>query len=151
MEESQNHGHAADCVQPCLMAQIEFFRPEALVSSPAFSHVALVPPGMATVYLGGQNAVDAGGQLVGAGDIAAQAAKAMDNAVTALAAAGAQLRDVVQWTVVMAQDSDINAAYGAIAPRLASEEPPLVVASLVAGLGMPGALIEISAIAAIPS
>lgn len=131
------------------MAQIQFFRPEGLVHSPAFSHAAVVPPGMATVYLGGQDAVDTQGRLEGAGDIAAQASKALDNAVAALAAAGASLDDVVQWTVVMVQGSDVNAAYGAIAPRLAGDEPPLVVASMVAALGLPGALIEISAIAAI--
>ncbi|NAZ16565.1 RidA family protein [Glutamicibacter soli] len=131
------------------MAQIQFFRPEGLVQSPAFSHAAVVPPGMATVYLGGQDAVDAQGRLEGAGDTAAQASKAMDNAVAALAAAGASLDDVVQWTVVMVQGSDVNAAYGAIAPWLARDEPPLVVASMVAALGLPGALIEISAIAAI--
>ena len=133
------------------MAQIQFFRPEGLVHSPAFSHAAVVPPGMATVYLGGQDAVDTQGRLEGAGDIAAQASKAMDNAVAALAAAGASLDDVVQWTVVMVQGSDVNAAYGAIAPRLARDEPPLVVTSMVAALGLPGALIEISAIAAIVS
>jgi len=131
------------------MAQIQFFRPEGLVHSPAFSHPAVVPPGMATVYLGGQDAVDAQGRLEGAGDTAAQASKAMDNAVAALAAAGASLDDVVQRTVVMVQGSDVNAAYGAIAPRLARDEPPLVVASMVAALGLPGALIEISAIDAI--
>ena len=131
------------------MAQIQFFRPEGLVHSPAFSHAAVVPPGMATVYLGGQDAVDTQGRLEGAGDTAAQASKAMDNAVAALAAAGASLDDVVQWTVVMVQGSDVNAAYGAIAPRLARDEPPLVVTSMVAALGLPGALIEISAIAAI--
>lgn len=131
------------------MAQIQYLRPEGLVRSPAFSHAAVVPTGMATIYLGGQNAVDAQGQLVGAGDIAAQAAQAMDNAGTALTAAGAQLVDVVQWTVVMLQGCDVNAAYGAIAPRLVRDDPPLVVASMVAGLGMPGAMIEISAIAAI--
>ncbi|WP_461634577.1 RidA family protein [Glutamicibacter soli] len=133
------------------MAQIQFFRPEGLVHSPAFSHAAVVPPGMATVYLGGQDAVDTQGRLEGAGDTAAQASKAMDNAVAALAAAGASLDDVVQWTVVMVQGSDVNAAYGAIAPRLARDEPPLVVTSMVAALGLPGALIEISAIAAIVS
>lgn len=92
------------------MAQIQFFRPEGLVHSPAFSHAAVVPPGMATVYLGGQDAVDTQGRLEGAGDIAAQASKALDNAVAALAAAGASLDDVVQWTVVMVQGSDVNAA-----------------------------------------
>ncbi len=41
------------------MAPIQRIRPEGLVSSPAFSHVAIVPPEATTIYVGGQNAVDA--------------------------------------------------------------------------------------------
>jgi enamine deaminase RidA (YjgF/YER057c/UK114 family) len=81
------------------MAPIQRIRPEGLVSSPAFSHVAIVPPGATTIYVGGQNAVDVDGSLVGAGDVAAQSARALENARTALAAAGATLGDVVHWTV----------------------------------------------------
>lgn len=44
---------------------------------------------------------------------------------------------------------DLAAAYGAIAPLLASDEPPLVLGARVAGLGVPGTLIEVSAIAAV--
>lgn len=73
-----------------------------------------------------------------------------DNVSTALEAAGASLADVIQWTVFISEDADLNAAYGAIAPRLATGgAPPLVTAALVAGLGVPGALIEVSAIGAV--
>ncbi|MFJ6534994.1 RidA family protein [Paenarthrobacter sp. NPDC091711] len=131
------------------MAPIQRIRPEGLVSSPAFSHVAVVPPGATTIYVGGQNAVDAKGALLGEGDAAAQSARALDNAKTALEAAGATLSDVVQWNVLFVQGADLAAGYGAIAAKLASEEPPLVTAAFVAGLGVPGALVEISAIAAV--
>ena len=131
------------------MSQIQRLRPEGLVFSPAFSHVAVVPPGATTIYVGGQNAVDADGSLVGEGDVAAQSARALENAGTALAAAGATLGDVVHWSVLLVEGADLGEAYGAIAPRLASDEPPLVTAARVAGLGVPGALVEISAIAAI--
>lgn len=131
------------------MASIERIRPEGLVSSPAFSHVAVVPPGATTVYVGGQNAVDADGALIGEGDVAAQSVRALENASTALAAAGATLNDVVQWTVLFVDGVDLAAGYGAIAPQLASDEPALVTAARVAGLGVPGALVEISAVAAV--
>ena len=131
------------------MERIQRLRPEGLVSSPAFSHVAVVPPGATTIYVGGQNSVDAEGALVGAGDIAAQSTRALENAGTALAAAGATFADVVQWTVLFVDGVDLAAAYGAIAPLLASGEPPLVLGARVAGLGVPGALIEVSAIAAV--
>jgi enamine deaminase RidA (YjgF/YER057c/UK114 family) len=124
-------------------------RPDGLLKSPAFSHVAIVPPGAVTIYVGGQNGVDDTGSIVSS-DVAEQSARAIDNASVALEAAGASLSDVVQWTVFIAADADLNAAYGAIAPRLAgAAAPPLVTAARVAALGVPGALVEVSAIAAI--
>ena len=69
--------------------------------------------------------------------------------LTALAAAGATLADVVQWTVLFVEGADIAAGYGAIAAKLASAEPALVTAAFVSGLGVPGALVEISAVAAV--
>jgi enamine deaminase RidA (YjgF/YER057c/UK114 family) len=129
--------------------EITRIQPAGLVVSPAFSHVAVVPAGATTIYVGGQNGVDETGAVV-SDDVAAQSVRAIDNAAVALEAAGASLADVVQWTVFIADGADLGAAYGAIAPRLAGAgAPPLVTAALVAGLGVPGALIEVSAIAAL--
>ncbi len=128
---------------------IERIRPSGLIHSPAFSHVAVVPPGATTIYVGGQNAVSADGSLAGAGDAAAQAVQALRNAQTALAAVGATLADVVQWTVLYVEGVDLGVAFGAIAADLASDEPALVTAAQVSGLGVPGALLEISAVAAV--
>jgi enamine deaminase RidA (YjgF/YER057c/UK114 family) len=129
--------------------EITRLQPAGLVASPAFSHVAVVPPGAVTIYVGGQNGVDATGSVV-SNDVAEQSVRAIDNAQIALEAAGATLADVIQWTVFLAADADIGAAYAAIAPRLATGgAPPLVTAALVAALGVPGALVEVSAIAAV--
>lgn len=131
------------------MDAITRLRPDGLVRSPAFSHVAVVPPGATTVYVGGQNGVDESGAVVSA-DAAEQSARAIDNAAVALASAGATLADVVQWTVLLTEGADLGAAYGAVAQRLATDgEPPLVTAAIVAALGVPGALVEVSAIAAV--
>ncbi|GAA2245616.1 hypothetical protein GCM10010401_18810 [Rarobacter faecitabidus] len=109
----------------------------------------MVPPGATTIYVGGQNAVDADGTLVGAGDVATQATRALANAVTALGAVGATTDDVIQWTVLFVDGVDLGVAYGAIAGSLASAEPALVTSARVSGLGVAGALIEIGAVAAI--
>jgi enamine deaminase RidA (YjgF/YER057c/UK114 family) len=131
--------------------EIVRLQPDGLVVSPAFSHVAIVPAGATTVYVGGQNGVDTSGAVV-SDDVAEQSIRAVDNASIALQAAGASLADVLQWTVLINEDADLRAAYGAIAPRLAGAgAPPLVTAARVAGLGVPGALIEVSAIAALPA
>jgi len=128
---------------------ITLLQPAGLVASPAFSHVAVVPAGATTIYIGGQNGVDASGSVI-SDDVAEQSSRTIDNVSVALEAAGATLADVVQWTVLIDEKADLRAAYGAIAPRLATgAAPPLVTAARVAGLGVPGALIEVSAIAAV--
>ncbi|WP_447948280.1 RidA family protein [Microbacterium maritypicum] len=128
---------------------ITLTQPEGLVASPAFSHVAVVPPGATTIYIGGQNGVDTTGAVVSS-DAGEQSLRAVENARIALESAGAGLDDVISWTVLIHQDADLRAAYGAVASRLAREgAPPLVTAALVAGLGVPGALIEVSAVAAV--
>ena len=129
--------------------EIQRLQPDGLVRSPAFSHVAVVPPGATTIYVGGQNSVAADGSLIGEGDVAVQSAQALANAKTALAAAGASIADVVQWNVLFVDGADLQAGYGAIAAELASDQPALVTAARVAGLGVPGALVEISAVAAV--
>ena len=127
---------------------ITLLQPDGLVTSPAFSHVAIVPAGARTIYVGGQNGIDSDGTVV-SGDVAEQAARAVDNVCTALAAVDVELADVIQWTVLIDAEADVNAAYQAIAPRLArTGAPPLVVAARVAGLAVPVVLIEVSAIAA---
>jgi enamine deaminase RidA (YjgF/YER057c/UK114 family) len=129
--------------------EITRLQPAGLVVSPAFSHVAVVPAGATTIYLGGQNGVDETGRVV-SDDVAEQAVRAIENAEVALAAAGAALADVVQWTVLFVDGVDLGAAYGAIAPRLAGPgAPALVTSARVAGLGVPGALVEVSAVAAV--
>ena len=131
------------------MTEIQLLRPVGLVASPAFSHVAIVPPGATTVYVGGQNAVDEQGKLVGGADVSAQTQQVMANLVTALEAAGAGVEDLVSVLVVLVEGVDLNAAYAAAAGALgAAKAPPLVSAAIVSGLGVPGALVEVSAIAA---
>ncbi|MFS0852423.1 RidA family protein [Microbacterium sp. 179-I 3D4 NHS] len=128
---------------------ITLLSPPGLVTSPAFSHVAVVPPGATTIHVGGQNGVDESGAIVST-DAGEQALRAVRNAATALEAVGAALDDVIHWTVLIHQDADLRAAYGAVAGELARDgAPPLVTAAVVVALGVPGAVIEISAVAAV--
>lgn len=130
------------------MTQKLLLRPEGLVQSPAFSHVAVVPPGATTIYIGGQNAVTGDGTLVGGGDVAAQTQQVMTNLHVALAAAGATVHDLVMVTILLVEGVDLAAAYPVAAAELAGAAP-LVVGMRVAGLAVPGALLELSAVAAL--
>ncbi|ONI83042.1 hypothetical protein ALI144C_18555 [Actinosynnema sp. ALI-1.44] len=130
------------------MTEISLLRPEGLVQSPAFTHVAIVPPGATTVYVGGQNAVDSEGKLVGGDDAAAQTARVMENLRTALAAAGATVHDLVSVTLLLVEGADLNAAYPVAAAGLEGATP-LITAARVANLAVPGALLEVGAVAAV--
>jgi enamine deaminase RidA (YjgF/YER057c/UK114 family) len=132
------------------MPQNSLLRPDGLVRSPAFSHVAVVPPGATTVYVGGQNAVTGDGTLVGRDDVAAQTRQVMANLHVALAAAGASVEDLVMMTILVVDGVDLTAAYPVAAAGLAGAAPPVVVVR-VAGLAVPGALVEVSAVAAVTS
>ena len=52
---------------------------------------------------------------------------------------------------MLVEGTDVQAAYAAAAATLgAAKAPPLVSAAIVSGLGVPGAMVEVSAIAATP-
>lgn len=129
---------------------VQRLRPPGLVQSPVFSHVAVVPPSATTVLVGGQNAVDATGALVGGDDVAAQTEQTLANLATALSAAGARPSDIVQWRIQAVEGADAGAAVEVFMrwwdPDVA---PPLITVSVVRGLAVPGALVEIDAVAAI--
>lgn len=132
------------------MGEIRFYRPDGLVNSPVFSHAVSIPPDATLIHVGGQNAVDPDGNLVGGDDVAAQVRQVMSNVEVALAAAGASIPDVFSWTIFFVEGVDLQAAYSAAAPALGTEgDPPLVTAASVASLAVPGALVEVAATAAV--
>ena len=131
------------------MTSISLLQPAGLVQSPAFSHVAILPPGATQILIGGQNAVDERGTLVGRDDFVAQVEQVMGNLKVALAAAGATITDLVSISLAVVEGTDLRAGYAAAAAHLSGNQPPpLITAAFVAGLGVPGALIELSAVAA---
>ncbi|WP_344177359.1 RidA family protein [Kribbella lupini] len=130
------------------MTEKTLLRPVGLVNSPAFTHVAVVPPGMTTLYVGGQNAVDGEGRLIGGADAEAQTEQVMKNLKTALAAAGATVHDLVSMTIYLAEEVDLAEAYPVAAAGLEGAAPT-VQGLRVTSLTVPGALLEVSAIAAV--
>jgi enamine deaminase RidA (YjgF/YER057c/UK114 family) len=125
---------------------VQHINPEALHNNPVFTQAVLVPSGARTLLIGGQNAVDRHGEIVGKGDVAAQSAQALQNLKAVLDAAGANLEDLVKVTVVIDQAADLRAAFGAwMAFWGARTNPPVVTVLRVAGLANPNYLIEIEA------
>ena len=125
--------------------------PKGLLTNQAFAQV-LVATGDRTVYTSGQVSIDAHGELVGAGDLAAQTVQAMRNLGAALAAAGATLEDVVKTTTyVVRYKPEHRAIIGEAKKPFWSGQPPTSVLIGVSDLASPDWLIEIEAVAVISS
>ena len=128
---------------------IKRINPDSLHKNPAFTQVAVVDKQSKLVYVGGQNAVNAKGEVVG-DDIATQSAQAYRNVIAALEAAGATMADVFKMTIYMVQGQSFADGYAAIMPLVDPKAPPPTVSGImVAGLANPKYLIEIEAVAAI--
>ena len=131
------------------LTSISLLQPAGLVHSPAFSHVAVLPAGATQILVGGQNAVDEHGTLVGQGDFVAQVEQVMANLKVALAAAGATITDLVSISIAVVDGTDLQAGYASAAVQLSGNQPPpLITSAIVPALAVPGALIELSAVAA---
>ena len=134
-----------------LDGRVEFLNPAGLPRNPAFRNVAVVSGSVRTIYSGGQDAVDAGGNIVGTGDIAAQTEQVLRNLSTALAAAGARPEHVVKWTIFIVDGQDFRAGYAAFQRVWGDRsDPPVITAAVVKGLAHPDFLVEMDAIAVVP-
>ena len=80
------------------MADKKFFNPPGLKPLGMYSNVASARGGT-IVFISGQVAVDAQGQVVGKGDIEAQAVQVFENLKLALQAAGGSFEDVLKFTI----------------------------------------------------
>ncbi len=130
---------------------IEYISPDSLHKNPAFSQVVISRGNVRTIYVGGQNAVSAAGELVGKGDIGCQAEQVFRNLDSALSAAGAGLEHVIKWNVYVVQGQPAQPAFAVFQHVLENRpNPPLVTVLFVAGLANPDFLLEIEAIAVVP-
>jgi enamine deaminase RidA (YjgF/YER057c/UK114 family) len=132
--------------------RVEFLNPDGLPRNPAFSNVVVVSGNVRTIYIGGQDAVDADGQIVGIGDIAAQTGQVLHNLRTALTAAGAGPEHVVKWNVLIVEGQDFRSGYAAFQQAWGDRpNPPVITAAVVTGLAHPDFLVEMDAIAVVPA
>jgi enamine deaminase RidA (YjgF/YER057c/UK114 family) len=130
---------------------VQHLNPETLHHNPAFTQAVAVSGAVKTVYVGGQNAVDTSGKIVGQGDIAAQTEQVMQNIQAALAAGGASLEHVIKWNLYIVQGQPLQPGFE-VFQRVWNRRPnpPAITAAFVAGLANPDFLIEIDAIAIVP-
>ena len=130
----------------------KFINPESLPNwEQSFTQVITVsPPATAkTVYISGQVAVDKNQNLIGDGDLSAQAMQTFQNLETALAAGGATTADVVRLNIYVKDYKPENAAPVSEALRRYFPQQQLPTSTWlgVQALAREGFLIEVDAVA----
>jgi enamine deaminase RidA (YjgF/YER057c/UK114 family) len=126
---------------------LELINPDGLHTPQSYTQVA-VATGSRLVFVAGQAADDAEGNLVGIGDLAAQAHQAFANVGRALAAAGARPEDVARITIyVVHHRPEYLPVIEAARVAAFGDHKPTDTLLGVETLAEPGYLIEVDAIA----
>jgi enamine deaminase RidA (YjgF/YER057c/UK114 family) len=128
----------------------EYLNPPTLSSPPGamYSQAVRVRAGE-TLYISGQVARDQAGKLVGEGDVVAQYRQVWNNVGLALAAVGLRHEHLVKTTTYVVGEANIP-PIRAVRKELAPAKAPTSTMLVVPALAIPGALVEIEAVAAFP-
>ena len=118
--------------------------PPQLATRPAFAQGMILPTG-STLYVGGQNGVDADGRLLEG--LGPQTEQALHNVLAVLAEAGSGPEYTAKLTIYLDPTIDPSAAYAA---SQAVWTHRTSVSVLGVAPARPGALVEIEAVAMIP-
>ncbi len=130
---------------------VRYINPDSLNKNPAFTNVVVVEGNVKTVHIGGQEAINASGEIVGKGDIVAQTEQVLANLRAALAAGGAEPEHVIKWNLYVVEGQPLQAGFAAFQnawPEVPN--PPAITMAFVSGLAHPDFLVEMDAVAVVP-
>lgn len=131
----------------------EFINPDTLPNwEQSFSQIVIVSHNSSkTIYLSGQVSVDEKQNLIGEGDLLAQALRTFQNLETALAEAGAKTTDVVKLNIYVKnyQPEDSAAVGEALRKYFPQKQLPASTWLGVQCLAKEGFLIEVDAVAVV--
>jgi enamine deaminase RidA (YjgF/YER057c/UK114 family) len=128
---------------------LERINPEELPTPATYTHV-IVAAGSRWVFVAGQEPEDEGGNLVGPGDLGAQARQVFANVGRALAAGGARPDQVTKITIFVVdyRPAHLPAIEEARVELFGDHKPADTIVGVEA-LSRPGYLIEVEAIAVV--
>ena len=130
---------------------VRYINPDSLIKNPAFTNVVVVEGNVKTVHIGGQDAVNASGEIIGKGDVAAQTEQILANVRAALAAGGAGPEHIIKWNIYVVEGQPLQAGFAAFQnawPEVPN--PPAITGVFVSALAHPDFLVEMDAVAVVP-
>jgi len=126
--------------------KLTHINPDTMYKSPVFSQ-AILAEGGKTLYIGGQNGILPDGTMAGA-TLGEQTEQALKNILEILKSSGATQENVVKLTIYTAKGQDIREGYAA-SQKIWGNFPTTLTSMFVDSLTVPGALVEIDAIAVV--
>jgi enamine deaminase RidA (YjgF/YER057c/UK114 family) len=129
-----------------MAGRIEFLNPSNLPTPVGYSQVAKVRGGT-LVFVSGQAAIDATGNVVGPGDYTVQAEQTFRNLDAALRAAGGSFHSVVKLTYYLVDIHGLPEIREVRDRYIDTSRPPASTAVQVSRLFRPDLLLEIDAVA----
>lgn len=131
------------------MSQIRFINPQALAKPPGYTHVVEATAPARLVYIAGQLGLDRDGKL--SSDFRLQAVQTFENLKAALAAVGAQFQHVVKLNNYLLDTKYLPVFRQVRDSYLQDRNRPASTTVAISGLAREGALLEIEAVAVLPS
>lgn len=131
--------------------QVQHINPDGLSRNPAFTNVITVTGPVRTIYIGGQDALDASGSIVGKDDLKLQTEQVFNNLLGGLKAGDAELEHIIKWNIYVVQGQQIQSAFE-VFQRVWGRRPnpPAITVMFVPALANPDFLVEMDAIAVVP-
>ena len=129
---------------------IQYINPEGLNKNPAFTNVVVVTGLAKTIYIGGQDAIDGSGNIIGKGDIKRQTEQVLSNLEAAVRAAGGGIENIVKWNLYLVQGQSLRQGFEAFQKFWGDRpNPPAITTAIVSALANPEFLIEMDAVAVV--
>jgi len=131
--------------------EVNYINPQNMVKPRGYSHAVSIRGDHTTIYVGGQNAIDEKGDLVGRNNLKEQVEQVLSNIEKILAESKANLEDVIKFNIYILQGQNPQEGFQVFQKKWGKTENfPIVTVLFVAGLGNPDWLVEIEAIAVSP-
>ncbi|UNO38546.1 Rid family hydrolase [Streptomyces sp. MST-110588] len=129
---------------------VTLIRSDSLSDIAEYAYAATAPADSRLIFLAGACPLNKDGSTAAVGDYAGQAAKAVDNMRTALAASGASLEDVISTRVLVASTcrTDLVTAWQVVRDAFGDHDVPSTLMGVTV-LGYADQLVEIEAVAAV--
>ncbi len=134
----------------CAFGQTQYVNPEGLSKPNGYTHVVVTTPGK-LVFISGQVANNAKGELVGKDDLRAQTKQIFENLKAAVTAAGGSLNDIVKitWYVKGYSPANLSTLREVRDMYVSKENPPASTLVGVSSLFREEYLLEVDAVAVV--